>query len=190
MNKIKNNADFFETLYTKKSDPWSFASNDYELDRYNHLLHALPEQYYNRVFEPGCSIGVLTKKIAFIANSVDAFDISPTAISLAKKRCSNLKNINFQCQALENVLPHMQTDLIILSEIGYYFNADTWQTTVIKLLNNCENTTLLMGHWLGKSSDHILKGDEVHEIIESIAGLYKEYSKRTKQFRIDCWRKR
>jgi hypothetical protein len=54
----------FETLYQESGDPWGFASNQYELMRYKHIYNALLNRRYNTIFEPGCSIGVLTEKLA------------------------------------------------------------------------------------------------------------------------------
>jgi hypothetical protein len=47
---------FFEAKYRENSDPWAFASNDYEQNRYSEILYALDGRRYRRAFEPGCSI--------------------------------------------------------------------------------------------------------------------------------------
>ena len=187
---MNNNIDgeFFEAKYQAQKDPWKFASSEYELQRYNHIFSSVAHKRYNIVFEAGCSIGILTEKLAKLAEHVEAFDISPTAVNLAKNHCLHLKNVSIACNSLLNARPNKHTDLLILSEIGYYFDAVEWELILKRLLNCCANdATLLACHWLGESSEHILSGDCVHAIIEGIDQLKFEYGERNANFRLDRW---
>jgi hypothetical protein len=49
--------------------------------------------------------------------------------------------------------------------------------------------TMLASHWLGSSSDHILGGDAVHQMIASIPGIRLEHSLHYDGFRLDRWKK-
>jgi 2-polyprenyl-3-methyl-5-hydroxy-6-metoxy-1,4-benzoquinol methylase len=175
-------------MYQRNRDPWKFASSEYELKRYQNIYTLLRHKRYQSIFEPGCSIGVLTKKLAFLGNEIRGVDISPTAISIAQHRCAHLKNVFFECQALENCTINNKTDLIVLSEIGYYFHATEWMNIIERLVaNSSPKLMILASHWLGVSQDHCMAGDEVHHIINSIKGLSCEYSQRTLNFRLDRW---
>ncbi len=55
------NAAFFEHLYRLSEDPWEFRSSSYEQAKYNITLAALSREHYAHAFEPGCSVGELTR---------------------------------------------------------------------------------------------------------------------------------
>jgi hypothetical protein len=59
-----NLADSFEALYHGNPDPWNFVGSAYERARYAATLAALPKSSYTSAFEPGCSIGELTARLA------------------------------------------------------------------------------------------------------------------------------
>ena len=56
--------EYFEDVYNANDDPWNFASSEYEAAKYAATLAALPREKYASAFEIGCSIGVLTEKLA------------------------------------------------------------------------------------------------------------------------------
>jgi SAM-dependent methyltransferase len=189
MTNFKSSKDFFENMYQCNNDPWSFATKNYELQRYDAIFNALSSKRYNRIFEPGCSIGILTEKLATIANQVNAFDISETAAELAKERCHHLKNVLIKCSSLTRELPLPNTDLIVLSEIGYYFSKEKLEDILQRLLmSQKDNLIILACHWTGHSEDHLLSADQVHETIDQIPNLLKEFHLSCPDFRIDRWR--
>jgi hypothetical protein len=57
-------AEFFDRKYRSNTDPWNFAKSEYERARYNAIVAELNGRIYERGFEPGCSIGVLTMLLA------------------------------------------------------------------------------------------------------------------------------
>ena len=181
-------AEFFETLYQYDSDPWRFASSSYELYRYHQICSIIRHQKHKYTFEAGCSIGILTEKLAHFSEFVEAIDISPTATSLALSRCNSLNNIKIHCSSLENYSINPHTDLIILSEIGYYFTPEEWRLVLQKMLTTCVPPFyILASHWLGFSPDHLLSGDEVHSIINSLRAFQLRHQERHENFRLDYW---
>jgi hypothetical protein len=48
--------EFFEQLYQENSDPWQFATSEYEAKKYAATLNALPRNLYQAGFEIGGSI--------------------------------------------------------------------------------------------------------------------------------------
>ena len=69
MSLSPTSAEFFETMYAEREDPWEFASSQYERDRYAAIVRALGNRRYRRAFEPGCSIGILTPQLASVLRS-------------------------------------------------------------------------------------------------------------------------
>ena len=181
-------ASFFEAKYKDERDPWRFASSPYELGRYDATIRALEPGRYRAAFEPGCSVGVLTARLAALCDAVEAIDFSPTAVSSARERCAGLPNVRIACMSLPERLPVEGFDLIVLSEIGYYFKAPEWSQLSSDLITPMlRGSTLLATHWLGTSADHCIGGDEVHAILSQNGALRLEHSDRQESFRIDCW---
>ncbi len=184
-------ANFFESLYQNNPDPWHFASSTYELNRYKRICEIVHHQKPSYVFEAGCSIGILTEQLAHLAEFVEAIDISSTATLAAQIRCCELRNVRIQWGSLGNYSIPSKADLIILSEIGYYFSREEWRNIIKNIATTCTPPFyLLASHWLGTSADHILSGDEVHSIIHSLGIFELKHSERNKDFRLDYWVKK
>jgi hypothetical protein len=92
---------------------------------------------------------------------------------------------------LDQALLPSDIDLLVLSEIGYYFERKQWRALAEELvIGVAHGGTILAAHWLGYSADHLQCGDVVHDVLYSIGSMTHEYSERNADFRIDRWRKR
>jgi predicted TPR repeat methyltransferase len=184
-------ADFFEAKYQEHSDPWDFAGSQYELARYDAIVTALSHRRYRNAIEPGCSIGVLTERLATLCDHVLAFDFSPAATAQAAARCSHLPGVQIECASFEDRLPDPAYDLVVLSEIGYYFPLADWHQLTARIVDSlAPGTTLLAEHWLGHSPDHVISGDVVHDILLLHPHLVLKHSERHEAFRLDRWERR
>jgi SAM-dependent methyltransferase len=182
---------FFERKYRENSDPWNFAKSDYEQQRYDAIVENLGGRRYERAFEPGCSVGALTVRLAAVCAEVIAGDISPTAVDLAKERCKHLQNVSLAQLSLPNSLPGGKFDLIVFSEIGYYFSEPALAALSRQLVGRLYSGGLFVAcHWLGSSPDHLLTGDRVHEILAQTPGISHINTERHPQFRLDTWERR
>lgn len=180
--------EFFEGLYLESNDPWSFASSEYELGRYQATLNALANRRYRRTFEPGCSIGVLTEQLAMISARVDAMDISSIAVERAARRCCKLSHVSIKQGSLPKDVPSEIFDLIVFSEIGYYFDQFQLEALVEQLVDHMQSGSVFLAvHWLGSSPDHILNGSTVHKIICASQSLMHEYRAGHAKFLLDRW---
>ena len=180
---------FFEEMYAAAGDPWAFATSAYEQNRYATILRALGHRRFRRAFEPGCSIGVLTERLAAVCDRVEAIDISPTAVARAQDRCRSLPNVGIQQGALPDQIPGGTFDLVVFSDIGYYFEAAALRAIARDLVSRMSSDGILLAaHWLGTSHDHLLSGDQVHEVLGSM-NLPPVQSERHEGFRLDCWRR-
>ena len=188
MFEDRTSEEFFETKYQRAADPWDFATSAYEQDRYSAILRALPRQRFRRAFEPGCSIGTLTEKLAVFCGKVEAMDISATAAARTRARCRSFRNVTVTHGALPGAVPDGAFDLIVLSEVGYYFHRAALTTLLTELVGRLtQDGVLLAAHWLGCSTDHQLSGDQIHELIGTIPGLAHTAAQRHEGFRIDIW---
>jgi hypothetical protein len=180
--------EFFEEKYRANSDPWSFASSPYELNRYAEVVRLLGARTFQSGFEPGCSIGVLTERLASRCHHLLAMDISPTAVAIAQMRCAQYPGVTIVEGALPNDLPAGSFDLIVFSEIGYYFERPILAGIRDSLTRCLVRRGVLVGvHWLGVSADHLLSGDEVHDILRSSDSLRMFESQRCNSFLLEAW---
>jgi SAM-dependent methyltransferase len=181
-------AAFFDEKYQNNPDPWNFEQSEYEQRRYNLLVSELGARIYSRAFEPGCSIGVLTALLAPHCKSLEAIDISANAVQLTQQRCRQLSHVRASCRSLRAGIPGGMFDLIVFSEIGYYFTEAELGGLAESLVRQLEKRgTFLAVHWLGTSRDHVLSGDRVHEILHSLNGLRLIHEARYEAFRLDRW---
>jgi SAM-dependent methyltransferase len=181
-------AEFFNDKYLRNPDPWNFEKSEYEQRRYSVILNELGRRIYVRAFEPGCSVGVLTASLAGHCASLEAMDISLRAVKLAQQRCKHLSHVNVTCGSLPNPIPSGMFDLIVFSEIGYYFTEKEMAPLARVLAKRLEKGGIfLAAHWLGNSKDHLMNGDCVHRILASTKSLVFIRGRRYEAFRIDKW---
>jgi SAM-dependent methyltransferase len=180
--------EFFEEKYRANNDPWDFASSSYELNRYTKIMRLLGDRTFNRGFEPGCSIGVLTEHLATRCRQLIAMDISPTAVAIARTRCVHYPNVTIVEGFLPQDLPPDTFDLIVFSEIGYYFERGALAGLRDLLVEHLAPQGVLIGvHWLGVSADHLLTGDEVHDVLRLSNALRMTASERHDCFLLESW---
>jgi cyclopropane fatty-acyl-phospholipid synthase-like methyltransferase len=178
----------FEARYRGQRDPWHFATSDYEQERYRTTLRSLQRQRYGACFEPGCSVGELTAQLAARCSSVFATDVAPTAVAAARRRCAGMTNVEIACAPLSPQLRLHGFDLIVFSEIGYYFSA----RALARIARQVRRWLAAQGefiavHWLGHSADHRLHADEVHRILTEHLALQWAHGEVHPGYRIDSW---
>jgi SAM-dependent methyltransferase len=180
----------FERCYRQNPDPWNFAGSGYERRRYRAVMQALPHTRYARAFEPGCSVGELTARLAAVCGHVVATDVAPSAVARARRRCAALANVQIHCADLAAGLPRGSFDLIVLSEIGYYFSAPLLAQVARSMARAlAPGGDFVAAHWLGESADHVLHGDAVHDRLSAVLPLRWLAGERHDGFRIDSWRR-
>ena len=208
-------AEFFEAMYRKDADPWDYAHNEYEQNKYAATIAALAGRRYRKAFEPGCSVGVLTEMLAGLCDVVEAIDLSETAVAAARRRCAHLNNdsareisgeasggessrsralegkgerVRVECSSLPDWLPLADFDLLVLSEIGYYFRPEEWTMLVKQMVEPlAPGTTVLGVHWLGTSKDHLMHGEQVQQILNAQPGLRLEHQQTHPGYQLARW---
>jgi SAM-dependent methyltransferase len=181
----------FEARYRTTPDPWNFATSPYERLRYRDILDALSKSRYRSAFEPGCSVGELTAQLASRCDRILATDIAPTAVGRARLRCAQSSNVIVACADLSCEIPEGPFDLIIFSEIGYYFDRERLAALARDLSCTLDaGGEFVAVHWLGHSQDHVLHGDVVHQVLEASLDLQRIKARRSPGFRIDTWMRR
>jgi hypothetical protein len=182
--------EFFERMYSRDLDPWKFASDPYESARYNTLIESLSGKHFARAFEPGCSVGVLTDRLAPFCDELLASDLSEIALDRTRQRCLAHTNVRFLSGSVRDI-DLGPVDLIVLSEIGYYFNASDLMEWASRLLSCLRpGGTILTCHWLGVSPDHLLSGNQVQDIFRNLANERNcalTFARCTENYRLESW---
>jgi cyclopropane fatty-acyl-phospholipid synthase-like methyltransferase len=179
--------EYFEQLYTKDEDPWHFATSAYEQSKYKATLEILKGQPLGRVFEVGCSIGVLTKALALNCDSVLAVDVSEIALSNAMHSCGAHGNVTISYMRIPAEWPAGSFDLILLSEVLYYLGPADVRATARKTSQSLSSTgRVLLVNWLGET-DYPCGGDEACNIFMAAAknDLQVIKQRRNRDYRLD-----
>jgi SAM-dependent methyltransferase len=185
-------ADFFEHLYQENSDPWQLATSEYEAQKYTTTLDALPNNLYQSGFEIGGSIGVLTEKLAKRCHSLLSIDVAQIAQQQAIDRCQHLHNIRFELMSVPDDFPEEYFDLIVLSEVGYYWSrADLIKAQRLMLDRLRSQGHLILVHWTVDARVLPLTGDLVHDaFIELVPARFKHLKSLTQEkYRLDLFEK-
>jgi SAM-dependent methyltransferase len=181
----------FEELYRAHPDPWSFATSWYEQRRYDVTVACLPQPRYVRAFEPGCAIGELTRRLAARCDELLAIDAAPTAVAQATARCRPLRNVCIRLGQVPADWPSGRFDLVVLSEIGYYFELEALSELRDLATASLEpGGTLLAVHWRGFSDVHVLLGDVVHRCLAEGDGIDHLVGHQEEGFLLDVWVRR
>lgn len=180
--------EFFERLYKRSEDPWNFRHSTYERDRYAAIVASVNDRHYRSAFEPGCAIGELTAMLAPLCRSLDAIDFSASAVKTARHRCRDYPQVHVHQGTLPADIPAGSCDLIVFSEIGYYFTPEALESLVIQLWGIlAPGGRLVACHWLGHSDDHQLHGKEVHAILRKLLGNFTDLKSPDEGYTLQHW---
>jgi cyclopropane fatty-acyl-phospholipid synthase-like methyltransferase len=178
---------YFLDMYAASDDPWHFATSAYEQRKYGLTIAALPKERYLNAFEPGCSIGVLSDLLATRCDRLLATDITPEALRQATTRLKKWSNVDVEEMAIPDSWPEGSFDLIVLSEVAYYFDEETLRKVIEHVVRSSVIGAHVLGvHWRG-ATDYPLSGDRTHELIneEPMLRLVAHYEEDA--FIMDLW---
>jgi SAM-dependent methyltransferase len=187
--------EYFDHVYQANRDPWNFESSPYEREKYAATLAALPRPHYAEVFEIGCSLGVLTAQLAPRCGHLMAVDVSEAALVQARARCAGLPQVEIRQLRVPAEFPNQLFDLIVLSEVGYYWApADLARATDQLIAGLNPGGQLLLVHWTPPVHDYPLTGDDVHEFLLAKATAHGPLchlaGQRHETYRLDLLEKR
>ena len=193
MNPLQPNSlppSYFDDLYRADPDPWKFETSDYETAKYAATIAALPKPQYQSALEIGGSIGVLTELLADRCEALLSIDVSQLAQDQAIQRCQQLPHVDFQIMRIPKQFPDRMFDLILISEVGYYWSWEDLRSAQQGLLDRLQpGGHLLLVHWTLYAKDYPLSGDEVHDaFLEwSPTHLRPLAARREEQYRLDLF---
>ena len=186
---VSTDRAYFDEMYRSDPDPWQFESSWYEGRKYALTVAALPDRRYRSAFEPGCSVGVLSSLLAERCDHLLATDIVPGVLDRARRRVPDSERVRFEERAIPEQWPPGLFDLVVLSEIAYYFDRNTLNGIVARVVSSTTPSATIVGvHWRGVT-DYPLTGDQAHATIDSHPSLELVAHHLEREFVLDVWRR-
>jgi SAM-dependent methyltransferase len=183
-------ADYFDAMYEAAPDPWGFQDRWYERRKYAISLAQLPDRRYRNAFEPGCSIGVLTRMLARRCDRLLSCDVAVAAVQAAEQRTRDLPHVRVERRQIPSQWPDGSFDLIVFSEILYYFGDPDLEQILdhgIRALR--PGGTLLAAHWRHPVTDYPRSGDDVHRTLAARPGLARLVTHQEEDFLAEIYRR-
>lgn len=187
-NPMKHTADYFDALFEGDADPWQFRSRWYESRKRALTLACLPQPRYQCAYEPGCANGELSAALATRCDHLLVSDGSQRAVNLATARLASMPNVHVKQAWVPLQWPQQTFDLVVLSEFGFYLEADDLDLLVHKAMASLRpGGTVLACHWRAHIDGCRLNGDEVHQRLADRLPLAHVSHLLETDMRLDVW---
>ncbi len=179
---------YFDELYAADPDPWDFATSGYERAKYHDTVAALGDRRFARGLEVGCSIGVLSEHLADRCDELVAVDVAQAAVDAARTRLAGRTGVQVLHASLPEQWPSGSFDLVVASEVLYYFDRATLRDDVLPgLVARLRPGGLLLAvHWRPSTDTYPLRGDEVHAMLHAAQGLVPVAGYAHEDYRLDA----
>ena len=187
MNKQSRPAEHFERLYRDNPDPWNFKTSPYEQQKYEATLSVLGNRRFHMALEVGCSIGVLTRRLAARCDRLLGLDFVTAAVTMARARCAPLPGVSIQQMQVPQQWPEGRFDLILFSEVLYFLDeADLRETCARTLDALLPGGLVLLVNYTGLTDDPISGDDAASLFIQaSFPVLRPIFQNRDSLYRLD-----
>lgn len=151
---------------------------------------SLPRSRYRSAYEPGCSVGVLTELLATRCDRLLSSDIIPSALERAEARLRRKPHVSIEERSIPDQWPPGHFDLVVLSEIAYYFDVTDLGRVMACVMDTTELGANVVGvHWCGETN-YPLTGESSHRIIAETTGLASVVHHKEDAFVLDIWERR
>ena len=179
---------YFEGLYAESGDPWNFETSEYEQHKYARTLSVLGERTFRRALEAGASIGIFTEMLADRCDELLAVDVSERAVATARRRLSERGHVRVERRTLPEEMPDGPFDLIVASEVLYYFPREEMLTVLRGFERElARGGVLLAVHWRRETETYPLQGDEVHDLLVEHTRLLNRETIIEPDYRLDLF---
>ena len=160
-------AEVFDRLYARDPDPWRFETSPYEQGKYADTLAQLDGRRFGHALELGCSIGVLSRRLAAQCDRLLSLDLAEAALRRARLHCAGLDHVGFRRATLPGDWPEGAFDLVLISEMLYFLSPDD----IAQLARRCAGAalpgcTILLVNWTGPT-DTPTTGDQAAELFRA-----------------------
>ncbi|MDP9219853.1 MAG: nodulation S family protein [Actinomycetota bacterium] len=164
--------EYFDDMYAANADPWDFSGRWYERRKRDITVASLPRERFARVFEPGCSIGLLSLDLAQRSDALLAADVSLVAIEATRARLAGQPGVRVERRAVPEDWPDGPFDLIVLSEVAYY-SSHRAAGELGRLASEtlADDGYVVLCHWLHPVADYPLSGSVAQRVVREASRL-------------------
>ena len=179
---------YFDQLFAENDDPWAFRQRWYERRKRALTLAVLTRARYASVFEPGCANGELSAELAPRSDRLLCCDTASAAVALAKARLLGFPHAQVQQSRLPEQWPTGPFDLIVLSELCCYLDADDMcQLVDHALASLTADGQLLACHWRPTVEVCPQTAEQVHALLQQRLGMHHVVQHHESDFLLDLW---
>ncbi|MCW2541820.1 MAG: SAM-dependent methyltransferase [Frankiales bacterium] len=184
---------YFDAQYQHHEDPWHIRDSWYETRKRGLVLAALDRPSYANGFEPGCSVGEITAALAPRCRSLLAVDAHVSAVETTRRRLGPDTHVMVAQAVLPNdwsavVAPSGPFDLVVVSEIGYFFTPVAWREFCSLLSGGLTaDATVLACHWRPDFAERTMATAELHEILGDALGRPVQSTLTDADFSLQVW---
>jgi SAM-dependent methyltransferase len=186
----RNLRAYFDGLYAKP-DPYGTAHRWYERRKRNVLLNSLPHPTYERVFEPACGTGELTRELAERSSRVLASDFCEDAVAQARGRLRGADNVSFGNHRIPSQWPasDQSFDLIVVSEVCSFLRPSEIQDVARRCAESMPlDGVLVVCDWRWPFDARVTSAEEAHGMFDALA-LHPLVEHAEEDFLLSVWTK-
>ncbi len=178
----------FDDLYRDSPDPWGTETRWYERRKRTLLLAALPRERYGAAFEAACGTGHISAALAGRCDTVLAGDGSENALTVARHRLAEYRNVTVEAHRLPEGWPARAFDLVVLSEILYFLDADAGVRVAASARDSAGTSGLVVAcDWRDAIAGRGVTGEEAHRRFETALGLPRCFEYVDRDFVLSGW---
>ncbi|MEV0898794.1 class I SAM-dependent methyltransferase [Actinoplanes sp. NPDC049802] len=182
--------DYFTGLYLAKDDPWDIASKWHDRRKFAVTMASLPRERYRRCYEPGASVGTLTRMLAGRCDEVLAVDSVPEAVDLLRRNTAGLANVRAERAELPAEPPDGVFDLVVIGDLLYYLSAPDLKTLLDDLVPRLEpGGDLVSVHFRDRENGGSYDGFNAHAALLATPGLTPVVHHEDEWFLLDVLRR-
>lgn len=175
-----------ERLYSTP-DPYGLATDSYEQSKYDLIMQELAGGRFARTLEVGCGEGLLSERLVGLTDELVGVDISESAVGRARERfrgdrgTTTAGRVRFERRTLPFDMPEGTFDLVVCSDVLYYWEQRTLVTGTARLVDRLRpGGTLLLLHYRGDFGQ-ANSGDAVHDLAARRAAALPELDHRVRR---------
>jgi SAM-dependent methyltransferase len=182
--------EHFIGLYLAKTDPWDNATSWHNRRKYAVAMASLPRERYRSAYEPGCSVGMLTRLLAERCDEILAVDCVDEAVATARAHVQDLAHVRVEAAMLPADLPDATFDLIVVGDLLYYLSADDLEAVLEGFVRRLEpGGDIVAVHFRDRQSGGNYDGASVHAALAARAGLERVVHHEDEWFLLDVLRR-
>jgi SAM-dependent methyltransferase len=176
-------------MYLAKDDPWDLTTKWHDQRKYAVTMASLPRERYRSCYEPGCSVGLLTRMLAARCDEILAVDCVAAAVEQTRAEVREFPQVRVELAMLPAGLPDATFDLIVIGDLLYYLSADDLEALLDGLVRRLEpGGDLVSVHFRDRQGGNY-DGHNVHAALAARPGLDRVVHHEDEWFVLDVLRR-